>query len=198
MCYKRGWCWFITTFYERCRCMNHRQSWCHALRREKKNHTCDILENFDFQKRVIKNPAVNMWFFYVPPEENIFVLFLQDKQILQPWAKQYITSSISTSHQSLLFTEISSLRFKRSCAVKVPSMMLKEGQSENRQNLSCGEVHCKCVHSSSWKCLYSSSFFLGQTQSSIKPDQLKSFKMWIKEAVCWFLVSSKAICLQFR
>lgn len=56
-CYKKGWRRFITTFFEGCRGMNHRQSWCHAglcSGDEKKNHTCGILKSFDFQKRAIQ------------------------------------------------------------------------------------------------------------------------------------------------
>lgn len=85
-------------------------------------------------------------------EEHLWALSPR-RTDLQPWAKKYITSSVSTSHQSLLFTEISSLCSKRSCAEKGPFMLPKE-DSRKTDYLSCWNVHCKCVSSSIWKMFF--------------------------------------------
>lgn len=128
-CYKKGWRRFITTFFEGCQGMNHRQSWCHTGLRsgeEKKSYLWHF-EKFRLSKKGhTESSAVNTWFSSVPPEKNIFVLFLPDEQRLQPWAKKYFTSSVSSFHQSPLFTEISSLCSKRSGVDKGSSVLPKE------------------------------------------------------------------------
>lgn len=134
-CYKKGWRRFITTFFEGYWGTNHRQSWCHAGlcsgKKKKKKSYLWHFEKFQLLKKGhTGSSAVNMWFFSVPPEKNIFVLFLPDEQRLQPWVKKYFTSSVSSFHQSHLFIEISSLCSERSCNEKGSSVLPKEDGRE--------------------------------------------------------------------
>lgn len=106
--------------------VNHDAMLANAQGKKKKLYLWHF-EKFRLSKKGhTESSAVNMWFFSVPPEKNIFVLFLPDEQRLQPWVKKYFTSSVSSFHQSLLFTETSSLCSKRSGIDEGSSVLPKE------------------------------------------------------------------------